>query len=139
MTTNNWWYNTTDTQLGKYQRQLEDVTGTASFCVLPWIHFATRPNGDMRLCCNSNSSGAGVDHEIGLVKNESGRPANFGHETPMTAWNNDYMKSVRTTMLAGEIPASCTKCFQEEKLGVVSKRIWEAGTWLQEEIDIPEL
>ena len=139
MTTNNWWYNAADTQLGKYQRQLEGVAGTASFCVLPWIHFATRPNGDMRLCCNSNSSGAGVDHEIGLVKNESGRPANFGRETPMTAWNNDYMKSVRTTMLAGEIPASCTKCFQEEKLGVVSKRIWETGTWQQEGIDIPEL
>jgi organic radical activating enzyme len=93
----------------------------------------------MRLCCNSNSSGAGSDHEIGLVKNETGRPANFGRETPMTAWNNDYMKSVRTTMLKGEIPASCTKCFQEEKLGVVSKRIWETGTWQQEGIDIPEL
>jgi len=139
MTNNNWWYNTTDTRLGKYQRQLEDVSGTASFCILPWIHFATRPNGDMRLCCNSNSSGAGSDHEIGLVKNETGRPANFGRETPMTAWNNDYMKSVRTTMLKGEIPASCTKCFQEEKLGVVSKRIWETGTWQQEGIDIPEL
>ncbi len=135
----NWWYNEPDTQLGKYQRQLESVTGTSSFCILPWIHFATRPNGDMRLCCNANSSGAGKDHVIGLVKNESGQPANFGRETPMQAWNNDYMKSVRTTMLRGEIPASCTKCYQEEKLGVVSKRIWETGTWQQEGIDIPEL
>ena len=135
----NWWYNDPSSQLGKYQRQLESVTGTSSFCILPWIHFATRPNGDMRLCCNSNSSGAGFDHEIGLVKNESGKPANFGRETPMEAWNNDYMKSVRTTMLKGEIPASCTKCYQEEKLGVVSKRIWETGTWQQEGIDIPEL
>lgn len=136
---NEWWYNDADTQLGKYQRQIESVTGTASFCILPWIHFATRPNGDMRLCCSANSSGAGKDHIIGLVKTENGKPANFGRETPMQAWNNDYMKSVRTTMLKGEIPASCTKCFQEEKLGVVSKRIWETGTWEQEGIDIPEL
>jgi sulfatase maturation enzyme AslB (radical SAM superfamily) len=135
----NWWYNHPDTRLGDYQRQLESVSGTSSFCVLPWIHFATRPNGDMRLCCNANSSGAGSDHEIGLVKNETGQPANFGRELPMSAWNNDYMKSVRTTMLKGEIPASCKKCFQEEKLGVVSKRIWETGTWVEEGIDIPEL
>jgi uncharacterized Fe-S cluster-containing radical SAM superfamily protein len=132
------WYNNSDTQLGKYQREIEKVTGSASFCVLPWIHFATRPNGDMRLCCSANASGAGSDHEVGLVKMENGKPANFGRETPMQAWNNEYMKSVRTTMLKGEIPSSCTKCFQEEKVGVVSKRIWETGSW-HEDVDIPEL
>lgn len=93
----------------------------------------------MRLCCNSNSSGAGKDHLIGLVKNETGRPANFGRETPMSAWNNEYMRSVRTTMLSGGIPASCKKCFDEESKGIVSKRIWETGSWAQEDIDIPDL
>ena len=57
----------------------------------------------------------------------------------MSAWNNDYMKSVRTTMLKGQIPASCNKCFQEEKVGVVSKRIWETGTWHKDGVDIHEL
>jgi hypothetical protein len=70
---------------------------------------------------------------------EHGKPANFGRETPMEAWNNDYMKSVRTTMLKGQIPASCTKCFNEENIGVVSKRIWEPGTWYKDGVDIPEL
>jgi pyruvate-formate lyase-activating enzyme len=93
----------------------------------------------MRLCCNANSSGAGSDHGIGLVKNETGKPANFGRETPMSAWNNDYMKSVRTNMLAGNIPASCKKCFDEESNGVVSKRMWETGDWVEQGIDIPEL
>ena len=93
----------------------------------------------MRLCCNSNSSGAGSDHTIGLVKNETGKPANFGRETPMSAWNNEYMRDVRSTMLSGGIPASCKKCFDEESKGVVSKRIWETGTWIQEDIDIPDL
>jgi hypothetical protein len=54
-----------------WQDKIETLTGSKTFCVLPWIHFATRPNGDMRLCCNANSSGAGTDHEIGLVKNET--------------------------------------------------------------------
>lgn len=127
--------------LEKYQAQIEQISGTPTFCVLPWIHFATRPNGDMRLCCSSNASGAGDDHTIGLVKMENGKPANFGRETPMEAWNNEYMRSVRTTMLNGKIPASCTKCFQEEKVGVVSKRVWETGTWHLDEngVDIPYL
>jgi sulfatase maturation enzyme AslB (radical SAM superfamily) len=87
----------------------------------------------------SNSSGAGADHEIGLVKNETGRPANFGKETPMSAWNNEYMRSVRTTMLSGNIPASCTKCFKEEANGVASKRMWESNSWDQEGVDVAEL
>jgi organic radical activating enzyme len=134
-----YWLQPEDTKLGHWQRKVKDLSGSNTYCVLPWIHFATRPNGDMRLCCNSNSSGAGFDHEIGLVKNETGRPANFGAETPMSAWNNDYMRSVRTTMLEGNIPSSCKKCFDEESQGVVSKRMWETGTWVEEDIDIPEL
>ncbi len=127
-----------DTMLGKWQKKVADISGSNTFCILPWIHFATRPNGDMRLCCGSNSSGAGTDHEIGLVKNETGRPANFGHETPMSAWNNEYMRSVRTTMLEGKIPTSCTKCFDEESKNVVSKRMWENSTWMNEGLDITE-
>lgn len=134
-----YWLQPEETKLGKWQRKIADLSGSYTFCVLPWIHFATRPNGDMRLCCNANSSGAGVDHEIGLVKNETGRPANFGREKPMSAWNNDYMKSVRTTMLSNKIPASCKKCFDEESKGVVSKRMWETGDWFEQGVDIPEL
>jgi organic radical activating enzyme len=128
-----------DTKLGHWQNKVAKLSGSNTFCVLPWIHFATRPNGDMRLCCNSNSSGAGTDHEIGLVKNESGKPANFGRETPMSAWNNEYMQSVRTTMLDNKIPASCKKCFDEESQGVVSKRMWETGGWVEDGIDIADL
>ena len=134
-----YWLHAEDTKLGQWQRKIENLSDSNTFCVLPWIHFATRPNGDMRLCCNSNSSGAGKDHEIGLVKNETGAPANFGRETPMSAWNNEYMRSVRTTMRDGKIPASCTKCFDEESKGVVSKRMWETGSWIEDGIDIEDL
>ena len=133
------WLQPETTQLGQWQRKVSKLSSSDTFCVLPWIHFATRPNGDMRLCCGSNSSGAGNDHEIGLVKNENGKPANFGRETPLSAWNNEYMRSVRTTMLEGKIPASCTKCFDEEAQGVASKRMWETGTWIEDGVDIEEL
>ena len=133
------WLQPEDTQLGHWQNKVGELSSSPSFCILPWIHFATRPNGDMRLCCGSNASGAGGDHTVGLVKNEEGVPANFGRDTPMSAWNNEYMKSVRTTMLEGNIPKSCSKCFDEESTGVVSKRMWETVSWIEEGIDIPEL
>jgi pyruvate-formate lyase-activating enzyme len=93
----------------------------------------------MRLCCSANASGAGENHTVGLVKNERGQPANFGRETPMSAWNNEYMKDVRLTMLEGKIPASCSKCIAEESKGVASKRIWETGSWIEDGIDVEEL
>jgi len=134
-----YWYAKEDTRLGKFQRDLETIT-SCSFCVLPWIHLATRPNGDMRLCCTANASGAGTDHEVGLVKSDNGKPINFSRTTPLEAFNSEFMQGVRKTMLAGEIPASCKGCFDEEAQGVVSKRIWETATWMNDEgVDVEEL
>lgn len=119
---------------------IEEKTGSPTFCAMPWIHLATRPNGDARLCCVTNASGAHTgDHTVGLVKKENGQPANFGKDTPLSAWNNDYMKSVRLTMMEGKIPASCTKCFEEESNGVVSKRVWELYDWSNEGLDLKDL
>jgi hypothetical protein len=140
-TTTEFWMQPEDSQIGKWQKQLFDISGTNTFCVLPWIHLATRPNGDMRLCCGSNASGAATgDYTVGLVKNEDGQPANFGRDLPSEAFNSEYMKSVRKIMLAGQIPASCKKCMDEESRGIASKRVWETITWDEsEDIDIKEL
>ena len=119
---------------------IEDRTGTPTFCALPWIHLATRPNGDARLCCVTNASGAQTgNHTVGLVKKENGTPANFGVDTPLSAFNNQYMRDVRLTMLNGQIPASCTKCFEEENNGVVSKRLWELYSWDKDGLDFEQL
>jgi len=120
-----------------FQDTLEKST-TPTFCVLPWIHMATRPNGDMRLCCSANASGAGTDHTVGLVK-ENGKPINFSNTDPMTAWNSEYMRNVRLTMMDSKVPASCTKCFAEESKGVVSKRMWETSTWMERGTDLVNL
>jgi organic radical activating enzyme len=136
---NEYWAQPGESKIGHWQNVIKEKTGSSTFCALPWIHFATRPNGDMRLCCSANASGAGTDHEVGLVKNERGVPANFGKETPMSAWNNEYMKDVRSTMLEGKIPASCQKCYKEESKGVASKRIWETAYWTLDGVDLEEL
>jgi len=123
-----------------YIKLIEEKTGSPTFCALPWIHLATRPNGDARLCCVTNASGAATgDHTVGLVKKEDGHPANFGKDTLLGAFNNEYMKSVRKTMLEGNIPASCTKCFEEESNNVVSKRLWELYEWNRDGLDFQQL
>ena len=135
-----YWMQPVESKIGSVQKLISDRSGSSSFCVIPWIHMATRPNGDARLCCVANASGAATgDHGVGLVKKENGQSANFGIDTPLSAWNNDYMKDVRITMLDRKIPASCTKCFEEESNGVASKRIWEAYDWMNNGLDIEKL
>jgi sulfatase maturation enzyme AslB (radical SAM superfamily) len=42
-------------------------------------------------------------------------------------------------MLEGKIPASCSKCISEEDQGVISKRLWETYTWMNDGVDLEEL
>jgi len=101
-----------------------------SFCILPWIHLATRPNGDVRLCCTANASGAGVSDvkDIGLVKRD-GIAMNLKYHTIEEVWNCEQMKHTRLAMLNGDQIDSCRKCYEEESSGIVSKRQWETEIW----------
>tara|TARA_B110000503_G_scaffold43199_1_gene70694 strand:+ start:2908 stop:4221 length:1314 start_codon:yes stop_codon:yes gene_type:complete len=112
---------------------------TDTFCPLPWIHLATRPNGDVRVCCTANASGAGIEDEkeIGLVK-QDGINMNLRDHTIEEVFNSDQMRTTRLQMLNGEVPASCRKCFAEEAKGIKSKRNWETSVW-QERIDIDSI
>lgn len=101
-----------------------------TFCPLPWIHLATRPNGDVRVCCTANASGAGIEDnkEIGLVKKD-GIIMNLREHTVEEVWNSEYMRNIRLQMLNGVVPTSCRKCFDEEAKGIKSKRNWETEVW----------
>lgn len=111
---------------------------------MPWVHLSTRPNGHMRVCCTANASSAGATNdkeyggEVGILKNDDGKPANFNHTSLSEAWNNRYMRSIRTQMLNGEIPPSCQKCFKEEAAGHNSKRMWETDYWSRR-VDVNKL
>lgn len=101
-----------------------------TFCILPWIHLSSRPNGDMRLCCTANASASYTgDREVGILKNDDGEKANFGKQDIYSCWNSEYMRSVRLMMLDDQIPEPCIKCFEEEKSGHISKRKWETEYW----------
>lgn len=118
---------------------------TDTFCILPWIHLSTRPDGSMRVCCTANASSVGATNDkehggrVGIVKTEDGSPANLNNTDLHTAWNNTYMRSVRKMMLNNEKPASCLKCYKEEDAGHMSKRQWETAYWIRDGIDVKEL
>ena len=115
-----------------------------TFCILPWIHLSTRPDGSMRVCCTANASSVGPTNDkshggmIGVLKDEEGRPSNLNVADFLSSWNSTYMKNVRLQMINGEEPPSCKKCYVEERAGHNSKRQWETKYW-SERISVDQL
>ena len=75
-----------------------------TFCPLPWIHLATRPNGDVRLCCTANASGAGMIDEksVGLVKDDE-QPFNFAKDSLDTVVEEQRTALMKKHGLSGKI------------------------------------
>lgn len=115
-----------------------------TFCILPWVHLSTRPDGSMRVCCTANASSVGPTNDkthggqVGILKTDDGKPNNLNVTDFQTAWNSNYMRNVRLQMLNGEQPPSCIKCYKEEAAGHRSKRQWETHYWSQR-VDVNNL
>ena len=98
----------------------------------------------MRVCCTANASSVGPTNDkehggqVGILKDEEGRPNNLNVSDFETAWNSTYMRNVRKQMLNGEVPPSCIKCFKEEAAGHNSKRMWETAYW-SKRVDVDTL
>ena len=74
---------------------------------MPWLHMATLPNGDVKLCC--------------IAQNNS--KLNLGKDSIVTVWNSDYYKKARVQFLAGEEVSDCSACWKEENIGIESHRM----------------
>lgn len=86
---------------------------TKTFCVLPWIHAATLPDGNVQLCCVSGG-GSGVNLNEGTL-------ADF--------WNSEHVKDARRRMLAGQPVKACRDCYSEEAHGHQSHRVVVNDVW----------
>ena len=78
-----------------------------TFCILPWIHMHTWPNGNVYPCCI-------VDFRENI--------GNLKENTLEELWNSEAMKYIRKSMLDGEKPNYCRKCYQQEDNGIESPR-----------------
>ena len=84
-----------------------------TLCILPWVHAATLPDGNVQLCCVSDG-GSGV---------------NLNEQTLANYWNSEYVKDARRRMLAGQEVKACQGCYREEAHGYKSHRIVENKVW----------
>jgi len=89
-----------------------------SFCVLPWIHLNTWPNGNVYPCCLTDWR-----EDIGNLKDN----------TLEEIWNGDTMKDIRRHMLQGKKHNSCRKCYQQEENGLDSTRT-SSNRWFEKHI-----
>jgi len=98
---------------------------SCTFCPLPWNSINMRNNGDLRICCNTNS----YSPQRGIMKKEDGTPYNAGKDDWDEARNAEILKEVRASMMKGEWHPECERCRQEEINGIRSRREYENDDW----------
>jgi MoaA/NifB/PqqE/SkfB family radical SAM enzyme len=84
-----------------------------SICMLPWISLETSPMGTARPCC--------MAHEE--ITDDAGVKYDLKTTDLTTIYKSTYMQDLRKQFRAGEKPATCNRCWEEEAAGRASKRI----------------
>jgi len=89
------------------QEQMDKLTKSKVFCILPWIHLHAFPNGQAYPCCLSDSQ-----YPLG----------NLHNNTMQEVWNSEEMKQLRHNMMNEVECKECTKCYEREQHGFISMR-----------------
>jgi hypothetical protein len=95
-----------------------------TFCPIPWIFQAARPNGDVRVCCQAN-----VTKNKGVIRKANGAAYNAGRDNLEESRNAEMMQQMRLNMLNGVWSEECGRCQREEESGLVSRRSYELEQW----------
>lgn len=87
--------------------QLDRLTKSDVFCMIPWIHMHAFPDGRAYPCCLGDDR-----HPIG----------DFKQDSMETVWNQPAYKTMRKNMLEEKSCKECTKCYEQERNGFISMR-----------------
>jgi radical SAM protein with 4Fe4S-binding SPASM domain len=87
--------------------QIERLTASDVFCMIPWIHMHAFPDGRAYPCCLGDDK-----YPIG----------NFKQDSMKVVWNDDAYKTMRKNMLEEKSCKECTKCYEQEASGFMSMR-----------------
>ena len=79
------------------------------FCLIPWTHLHTWPNGNTYMCC-----GADPEKPVGVLSDTT---------TLKDLWNSEQMKTNRLKMMRNEYVPECKRCYEIEEIGGRSLRI----------------
>ena len=83
------------------------------FCVLPWVSLEASPIGTVRPCCLAEEE----------LVNNAGDKFNLATAKFGTIQNSHSMRQLRQDFIDQKQPATCRKCWREERAGRVSKRM----------------
>ena len=89
-------------------------------CVLAWIHTSSEPVGTCRSCCIAREH---ITHDDGTIYSIS-------DSTYSEILNSNYMKNLRSEMREGKEPSNCNTCWEDERKGKESKRIFYNNLFL---------
>ncbi len=95
-----------------------------TFCPLPWIHFSTKPSGDLRVCCWATRG-----PNNGILKDEHGNILNINNTNLLEVSNAPLLKDIRSSMIKGERHPECIRCWDEEDSDFKSHRLLELEKW----------
>lgn len=84
-----------------------------SICILPWISIETSPVGTVRPCCLARDEITKPTGEKYLLKQNNLEEI----------YQSEYMQDLRQEFLLGQRPKTCSRCWEEEAAGRVSKRM----------------
>ena len=87
--------------------QLDRLTKSDVFCMIPWIHMHAFPDGRAYPCCLGDDR-----YPIG----------NFKQDSMESVWNQDAYKTMRKNILEEKPCKECSKCYEQERSGFVSMR-----------------
>ena len=97
------------------------------FCPLPWIHLGTHPHGGVTPCCISDmTAGKNRARDFGDERDEF---FNLNDHSIDRHMNSDYFKQIRKEMLNDVEPKACKRCYDEERKGIESKRVYESKVY----------
>lgn len=90
------------------------LNDSKTFCMLPWVHLHTWPNGDAYPCCM-----APPEQALGNQKDMSYQEL----------FNCDELKQLRLDLKSEKQSDYCTRCYELEESGVESYRHWANTQW----------
>jgi len=84
------------------------------FCVLPWVSLEASPIGSVRPCCLAEDE----------IADDAGEKFDLNSADLAAVQTSAYMQRLRQDFLDGKRPRTCRKCWNEERAGRTSKRMY---------------
>lgn len=93
------------------------------FCLVPFITLNTRPNGQVKPCSQvMDMPGIKKDTTVETILESKNRPCNLTKDSVEEIWNSEFLKDFRMKKINNEYIKFCETCYQEDSMGVTSKR-----------------